>query len=709
MNYNALKALLPLAEAVDQGRAPDIPKLVDAFIKADLGPPFAALSQQLLIDLVARLFTLGLDAEGTKLRENYSQHEKQWDWIKRDVGLAYRNIAIMDAIIDRVTAAADHSTALTTKAVIEQYVKVLVPLRDEMLSMDEMERKEDSMGFRPAPIPGKERWAGLVKILGKLTGAMATSIQSLMDRAASELGTGKADEGKATLLIARELIETKILPGLTSADGKKTIGDIKVVIVPTEITDGQGVIRDAFTKGRAVAVSAYTPKQKFVRDLEAPVQHVFARRIDQITTMAQIFGQSDLLRADKPDEKDRVADAAKNAETLKKIFAAGGQLRLESDDDWRAFVVQKYEDMTGTDAKDKATAFRAVIKLLYDYLEAFTVHARFTDIYDQADFKDAYFNRPFPRTLSGQLVHDCGVYAMRVAYILSLVRDELGLQFRFIRLPAHVGLIITGKDMPTFIAHNDHFKEYSPGEIKDLKDQLVAKNIAPADDDQFIGELAAVHFIEGPLDMPFVLSDVPKPGKTDIATQQSLWKEYQKVAKTDVFGPASSDKKSKGFLFHNRYLAITESYREWHNQSLVPFWNVTAPNSWDTFEKALKAGGRTELLGRELLLLLDAHLKEIDSGLSSVNSRLEGIESSEKAIGVQLRGDPKLPGKGTRITTGGRFVLIHAWQEYRDRVATLKADAAAKLDKPFKVAAVLDPGLVPPFIPIAEKFLVIVD
>ncbi len=176
-----------------------------------------------------------------------------------------------------------------------------------------------------------------------------------------------------------------------------------------------------------------------------------------------------------------------------------------------------------------------------------------------------------------------------------------------------------------------------------------------------------------------------------------------------MFGPASSDKKSKGFLFHKRYLAITESYREWHNQSLVPFWNVTAPNSWDTFEKALKAGGRTELLGSELLLLLDAHLKEIDSGLSSVNSRLEGIESSEKAIGVQLRGDPKLPGKGTRITTGGRFVLIHAWQEYRDRVATLKADAAAKLDKPFKVAAVIDPGLVPPFIPIAEKFLVIVD
>jgi len=298
---------------------------------------------------------------------------------------------------------------------------------------------------------------------------------------------------------------------------------------------------------------------------------------------------------------------------------------------------------------------------------------------------------------------------MRVAYILSLVRSELGLRFRFIRLPAHVGLIITGDGLPTYIAHNNHFNEYPPEEIQKLKDELVAKNIAPPDDDQFMGELAAVHFIQGPLDMPFVLSDVPQPGKTAVATQQALWKDYQKVSKTDVFGPASSDKKSKGFLFHNRYLGITESYREWRNEALVPFWNVTAPKSWDTFEKALKAGGRTELLGSELLPLLETHLKEIDSGLTSVSGRLEVIESSEKAIGAQLRGDPKLQGKGTRITTGGRIVLNHAWKLYRDRVATLKADAAAKLDKPFKVAAVIDPGLQPPFIPIAEKFLVIVD
>ena len=115
--------------------------------------------------------------------------------------------------------------------------------------------------------------------------------------------------------------------------------------------------------------------------------------------------------------------------------------------------------MTGQSTEEKGKALSAVIALLFDYLEAFTVHARFTNIYDQAEFKDAYFDKPFPRSLAGQLVHDCGVYAMRVAYILSLVSQELGLRFRFIRLPAHLGLIITGEGLPMFVAHNDHFKE----------------------------------------------------------------------------------------------------------------------------------------------------------------------------------------------------------------------------------------------------------
>jgi hypothetical protein len=724
MNYEAFKALLPLAQAIDEGRTADIPKLVDAFIAKDLGPPFAAMSQDLLVELVARLFTLGLDTESAKLRQNYSEEEKKWDWIGRDVTLNARNLAILGAIVDRTTAAADNSTAETTKATIQQFLKVMGPLRDEMLSVDQAEVQRDPHpGLRPAPIGEKVRWQGLVAVLGRLVTAISASLQSLIDRAANELGTGKADDGKATLILIRELVEQQLLPALISPDGKKTIGWVKIVQAPTELKAGKGLIRDPLVKDRTVAVSTYTPGQDYVRDLEASVSTVLSQRVEQVAAMARIYGATDVLRADKPAEKARIEDATKNAETLKKVVAAGGKLRLDSDDDWRAFVLQKYKDMTGPTAKEKGQALSAVIALLYDYLQAFTIHARFTDIYDTGDFKDAYFNKPFPKTLGGQLVHDCGVYAMRVAYILSLVRSELGLKFRFIRMPAHVGLIITGDGLPLFIAQNDHFRELSPERLTDWKDAWRAYTEEvelskgggakisaimppePTDEDQFIGEIAALDFISGPLDMPFLLSDVPQPSATDVATQQALWKEYQKVASKDVFGPATSDKKSKGYLFHNRYLNITERYREWHNDSVIPFWNVKAPQAWETLEAALKKDGRTEILGSELKTLLEEHLKQFDEDVKPVDASLRWIHTSEREIGKQLREDPKLQVKGGRITRGGRVASLwmYHWESYRLRIEKVIADATAKPDVKFGIASVIDPGLKPPFIPVSEK------
>ena len=365
--------------------------------------------------------------------------------------------------------------------------------------------------------------------------------------------------------------------------------------------------------------------------------------------------------------------------------------------------------------------------MLFDYLEAFTVHARFTNIYDQGEFKDAYFDKPFPRSLAGQLVHDCGVYAMRVAYILSLVRQELGLRFRFIRLPAHVGLVITGDGLPMFVAHNDHYKEYSQQELQDLyqgwdppsatataskggsKDAAPKSPPAPTEDDQFLGEVATIDFIEGPLDAPFALSDVPKAGKTDLASQRALWAEYQKISKKDVFGPATLDKKSAGYLFHNRYLAITELYRQWGNEAVVPFWNQKAPKAWEALETALKAGGRTQLLGRELKPLLEAHLKQLDEDLKPVNARLKGIHESERALSRQLRDDPKLQAKDMRITRGGKIFLIHSWETYRQNVEKLIADARAKPDAKFGIAPDVEAALQPPFIPMPEKAMAFQD
>jgi hypothetical protein len=729
MNYEGLKALLPLAQAIDEERTADIPKLTDSFIAAEHPAPFRALSETLLIEMAARLFTLGLEAESSKLRANYSAGEKSFSFLNEDPGKARRDIAVYKATAERAISSADASSVEKIKHSVEVMVRVLDMLRDAILAVDQdLLRMEESDAWRRTFEPymtWHAYWNALKDVLATLVGAIEAQLQTLMERAAMDLSEGR---GGATLLVLRDLVENKLQPAIQSADGKKDIGGMTLPITRTEIKAGQGFVRDALSKdpkSRSVAVNTYTPGQESVRELQASLAGLLGIRIRQVATLARIYGATEMLRADKPEEKEKSADSARNAQTMKKLTDAGGKLRLDSDSDWRTFLLQKYKDMIGPDGKEKGKALSAVISLLFDYLDAFTVHARFTNIYDQGDFKDAYFDKPFPRSLAGQLVHDCGIYAMRVAYILSLVRQELDLRFRFIRLPAHVGLIITGDGFPTFFAHNDHFKEYSREELNQLyegwnklnaddpaskdssKDAALDPALDPTADDQFLGELATVRFIEGPLDAPFALSDVPKAGKTAGATQQALWDEYQKIAKKDVFGPAATDKKSPGYLFHNRYLAITESYRQWSNEAVLPFWNQKAPKAWKTLETALKASGRKEILGSELKDLLEDHLKQIDEDMKPVNARLQGIHESERSLSRQLRDDPKLVAKGMRITRGGKIIAIHSWETYRENVQGLIAAAGATPAKKFGIAQDIEAALQPPFIPMPEKAMAI--
>jgi len=713
MYYEPLKALAALAQAVDEARVADIPKLVDAFITIDHGPPFRALDKWLFIELMARLFTLGLESDSAKLRAKFSAGEKSDSWIREDTGVSNRDRQTHQAIVDRLIATADNSTADKSKATLVLMCRELALLREPLI---EFHAKDAFTRWH------EEMRGAYIGILAQLIRAIEAQLQLLLDRAANELAEGK---GSATLLILRDVVENHFATAIQTADGKKDIGGLVLAQTSTTIgKKGAGTIKDAYDqgpKGRTVAVSTYDPKQDWVPELRAPLIRLPQIRREQIAVLARIYGATDALRADRPEEQERSADAAANATALKNLAASGGKLRLENDDDWRAFLLQKLKD----GGKDQAVALRAVMSLLYDYLQAFTVHARYTDLYDQADFKDAYFSKPFPRSLAGQLVHDCGVYAVRVAYLLSLVGKELGLRIRWIRLPAHVGLIITGEGLPTYIAHNDHFREYDAKTLADLRagwDATNAKARAggakPAkgseDDDQFLGELGAAEFISGPLDMPFVLSDAPAPGKTAEATRKALWKDYQRVAKQDVFGAANSDAKSPNHLFHKRYLAITQRFRDWRNTHVRPFWNDKLPPLWADLEKTVTTGSdgkaRSDLAGSDLAAALIVHLAAFDAARKGVDDGLAAVHADEREVGKDLRADPKLPAKNARVTQADRFSWSYAWDNYRDRVEALKAEAeAAPAARFIVIANTMIDRLQPPFIPQPQNAMGVLD
>lgn len=722
LNYKPLKALLALAKAVDEARRDDIPALLDAFIAIDHGPPMRALQRDVLVAIVSRLFVLGLDAQGDQLRTHYGKQEARDSWIRSDSGLHARDIAIYRGMTEQVTAGADWSDNARARATMALYLRVLAPLRDEMFGMDTFERGHEAReGLRTGveQTHGAARWRGLFDALRQLLTAMSAGLQALIDRAADELRSGQA-AGAATLTTVRELVEQSITPEVlktrkrTEPDGlnppkviEESLAWMRVDITSTEVTDGRGQLRDAFDRTRGVAVTTYTPGVSGVRELQTSVVDLFEQRVVQVAALARLYGQTDLLRQDRPAEARRRDDAGANARTLKALTAAGKTMRLNSDDDWREFVLQKYRDLTGAGGQGKGDALAAIMALLQDYLQAFTIHARFTNLYDQGSFTDAYFNRPFPKALSGQLVQDCGVYALRVAYILSLVATPLNLRVRFMRLPVHLGLIIDGTDLPTWFVHNNHFTSYSATNLAAMKQVWVDHGGNAKDDDAFLAEVSSGEFIQGPLDMPYRLSDARLGGADAKAVQRSLWTQYQRVAGQDVFGASTNKRGGASENFHNRYLGITERFREWHNRDFIPYWNETGPAHWQVLLTQLGTGGRKTLKGAVLAPLLAAYLAELDADLAPMKRGLELIHADEQAIGRQLKDDRQLVAPGARIASGERAWSLWSYftDQYRARVAAELARVQAAPDGDHDIAALTAASgpLAPPFVPTAEK------
>jgi hypothetical protein len=293
---------------------------------------------------------------------------------------------------------------------------------------------------------------------------------------------------------------------------------------------------------------------------------------------------------------------------------------------------------------------------------------------------------------------------MRVAYILSLVRKDLNLRFRYVLLPAHIALVIDGDKIPTYIVHNDTFNEITDiaaeqkrweqfseeKEVTDAKGDVTVvdeKPKGPRDETQFIGELTGAAEIHGPLDMPFLVVDVPKTGEDAKAAQQAMWKHYQSVSTTKLFG-AASDKKAndKAYLFHNRYLALTERLREIHNTTLLPFWNDAAPPLWAALEKEMSAGKKSTIAAGDLAVMLEKHATAFAAAHKPMQDQIRALHEEERRISEIMRTEPGLRRQGVRLGYGPRAATLWGYKTsaYNFRlhrfISELKKTAAKQVD-----------------------------
>lgn len=487
-NFDTKKALLELCESVDRKEWDVVPTKLDALLKAGLWVHLQILSRELLTELSARIFELGLESDAERLRKAYAAADK-YGPLNEDLYGAQRLVNYLTRLVAGARSDAKNDTPELLTASMHRFTRVFIQLLEAYLTIDweGVERERSSTyGFRGMR-PGMGHEEFYVAIRGQLEQwlrGLSTLIQAAMDSARRDLESPSpkpTGSGAALLKALQAAMVGELHDELFPKDVKKNIAGVAFPITHTKLGKGKGTIADEFaqgkeTKARAVPITTYDPEQEYVRELQSSLARFWQVRMDQLDVFGRVYGVLDALRPEKTfvETMAKAEKALDTAETVRRM--SGGRLRLDSDDDWRVFLLQRYQDLTnpkapaapatqsGTPAPQPvarkaltpAEALHEIIDLLFAYLRAFTVHARFTNIYDVGE---TYLNRPFPRALTGQLVHDCGVYAVRVAYMLSLVRNELGLRFRFVTLPVHVSLVITGDKLPAFIVENDQFTE----------------------------------------------------------------------------------------------------------------------------------------------------------------------------------------------------------------------------------------------------------
>ena len=375
----------------------------------------------------------------------------------------------------------------------------------------------------------------------------------------------------------------------------------------------------------------------------------------------------------KDDKGDLTAETKENAAAMKTLGAEG--LRLHSDDDWRKFVLAKFEAREPTEGAEKALV--AVMVLLEKYMRIFTTHTP----YNIEDFGDNLLTKTFPRDLAGRLIHDCGVYGLRMAYILSLLRGhpKLKLRLRYVVMPLHVGLLITGDGLPTFLVNNDSIVRYTASDVAALRsewDKLDEKGeegkpAKPGTEARFSGELMADAFLPG-ADVPYKQTDVVKATGTPAAMKAQLWKQYTSdiaPAAGKLFGPSAKDPASPNYQFYLRYLKLLELFKKHHNESLVPFWNVKAPGIWGANKDAItKAFAELQKAAPDQKAAAQAaydgavktYEDALDVEFALVQKAAQPILDEQIAIQTHIAAHPEVFAPGTEVKSADRVAAMFA-------------------------------------------------
>ena len=309
------------------------------------------------------------------------------------------------------------------------------------------------------------------------------------------------------------------------------------------------------------------------------------------------------------------------------------------------------------DARD--IAWVAVLKFLDQYLGRMTAHTRFNIL--EGSPNPNYLTIDFPRTLAGAALHECGVYAVRMAYILlSMARNidrvfkgSFDMRARWILLPLHVGLILESRSVALLIVHNQSLFVVPPDNLHER--EIEWQTVPPGERDptdpnelriKFLEDVAASVFLND-VDMPVLSHSILGPS-VPVSTK-SIWDSYQKHVVPNykkTFSPFVASKRKPEYQFDLKYLETSSLQKHWFNQAVVPFWNTVCKKIFMDRQKQLVA---------DIDKNKDEYIAALNAAIDALLDSYDKDVFPEKAeLSKALRDDPKLLPPGRRAVFAER-------------------------------------------------------
>ncbi|HVE89902.1 MAG TPA: hypothetical protein VNA44_09400 [Burkholderiaceae bacterium] len=389
----------------------------------------------------------------------------------------------------------------------------------------------------------------------------------------------------------------------------------------------------------------------------------------------------------------------------------GGQLKLSDHDDVVEFLSAVFDDRLDELTRGKSTtvradasvrAWRETVELGSAYFGQLTSHSRL----NLTEGPPNYLTHVFPRNIAGRLFHDCGVYAVRGAYTLLSLFDEMNrahanvvgtVRARWVRLPLHVGVMIECSNFGLLVQHNEHLFPIDQHNLQKVRqewlDNRPPTETDPSDSDavtlKFYEDIAASAF-SSDLDMP--INSTPLLGPGEAVTTQSIWNSYQKkVVPSQLFTNLVGSPNAPQYQFDTRYLQISETEREWYNKRVLPFWNDVCHAIWIRWQKSLTNSQSTKLADNK-----QAYTEELlEATEIMLNSYRDELKPEKKRLSKDLRADGKLLLRDVRTVTAARISTILA------PVTKIKDHIGEVSDPAFKFHS----HFAPPFAKPNEKLL----